>query len=139
MSSFSIKAASAGDHLTIHVLSPPQRTGNLYEDWVQVIVAIKAGGFNGHYDASFLTQDFPQLHSALERLYNDLTGSVTFQAMEGQLEFEIKGDGQGHFQIEGAAVDQLGSDNRLHFSFEFDQTFIPQMLRELSDINVDDR
>jgi hypothetical protein len=57
-----------------------------------------------------------------------------FQTIEDQLEFKIEGDRQGYFQIYGTTINQLGSDNRLHFSFEFNQTFILQMLWELCDI-----
>lgn len=136
MSSFSIKAGNTSDCLKIHILSTPQVTGNPYEDWMDVEVEIKAGGFSGRYKAQFLAQDIPQLQAELERLYSNLSGSLKFQTLEGQLEFEISGDGRGHFQTKCIAIDSLGSENRLYFSLaEFDQTFIPQMIRELSEIN----
>lgn len=135
MSSFSIKADGTSDRLTTHVMSAQQVTGNPYEDWVDVEVVIKAGGFSGKYKAQFLAQDIPQLHAGLEGLYNNLSGSLKFQTLEGQLEFEILGDGRGHFQTKCVAIDELGSENRLYFSLsEFDQTFIPQMLQELTEI-----
>jgi hypothetical protein len=135
MSSFTIKAAGRGDYLTIHVLGIPKITDSPYEDWEDVSVEIKAGGFVGRYGAQFLADEILRLQAELEGLYSKLSGSLKFQPLEGQLEFEITGDGRGHFGIQGEAVDRSGSESRLSFSFEpFDQSFIPQMLEELAEI-----
>ncbi|MBW3636480.1 MAG: hypothetical protein KY445_08460 [Armatimonadetes bacterium] len=85
----------------------------------------------------YLADEILRLRAELERLYNNLSGSLKFQTLEGQMEFEITGNGRGNFEIQGEAVDRLGGGSRLCFSFEaFDQTFIPQMLRELAEIEA---
>lgn len=133
MSSFTIGQRSS-DHLTIHVLSALNDTGNPYENWVDVEVEIKAGGFSARYGADFLTHDILLLHSELKALYNNLAGTLKFQTLEGQLEFEMVGDGKGHFAVRGVAQDELGGERRLHFSLQLDQTFFPAMLSELEQI-----
>lgn len=135
MLSFSIKPESRGDHLTIHILGAPEIAGAAHEDWINVDVEIKAGGFDARYTSQFLVNEILLLQEELERLYNNLLGSLKFQTFEGQLEFEIIGNGRGQFKTQGEAWDKSGGESRLYFSFEaFDQTFIPQMLRELAEI-----
>ncbi|RYX81674.1 hypothetical protein EON83_23040 [bacterium] len=135
MLSFNIKTGSKGDYLTIHVLDTPKSAGARYDDWVDVGVEIKAGGFIARYKAQFFVNEILILQADLERLYNNLSGSLKFQTLEGQLEFEITGNGRGNFETQGEAWDKSGGQSRLCFSFEtFDQTYIPQMLKELAEI-----
>jgi hypothetical protein len=51
--------------------------------------------------------------------------------MEGQIAFSLAGDGNGHVRVQGEAVDTPGGDNRLQFSFDIDQTYLPQICRSL--------
>ena len=54
-----------------------------------------------------------------------------FSTMEGQIAFSLAGDGKGHVRVHGEACDAPGSDNRLHFSFDIDQTYLTQIRRSL--------
>ncbi len=117
------------DCFTIHIKESNQRT----EYW-PVTVEIKSGGFSGQFKAEFLLQDLTRLYADLQRLHHDLLGSLTFHTLEAQLEFEMVGDGRGHFEVTGIARDKQGSQNELFFCFAFDQTFVPTTLGELDDI-----
>lgn len=136
MPSFSIRSSEGGDHLSLHISDAPVIGGSRYEDWAQVEVEVKAGGFRAKFGAEFLLYDIKRLHDELVALQENLAGTLKFQTLEGQLEFVIIGDGKGHFQVNGTAIDSLGSANKLYFEIpQFDQTFIPQMLQELSIMN----
>lgn len=135
MSSFSIRTRREDNRLTIHVVSGGRVTGSPIKDRVDAIINLRAGGFDGRYQAQFLTQDISQLYGDLKTLYNNLSGSLNFQTLESQLEIEIIGDGFGHFQTRCTILDEFSRKNSLYFPLaEFDQTYIPQMLRELSEI-----
>ena len=54
--------------------------------------------------------------------------------MEEQLSIVIRGDAQGHFLAECAAVDAMGVGNRLEFEIAFDQTCLPAILAGLKSI-----
>ena len=126
MPDFSIKSDNSSDHLSISW--KPSR----YE-WVNVEIEIKTGGFNGRYGAEFLSDDMISLHSELQKLYNNLSGNLTFHTLEGQLEFKITGDGRGHFEAECEAQESWNG-SRLIFTLKFDQTHIPRMIRELEEM-----
>jgi hypothetical protein len=51
--------------------------------------------------------------------------------MEGQVAFSLAGDGQGHVRVQGEAADTVGGDNRLQFSFDIDQTYLPGICTSL--------
>ena len=44
----------------------------------------------------------------------------------------MEGDGRGHIQVNGQAIDVVGVGNRLEFSLRMDQTYIPPILKALS-------
>ena len=123
---------SDGDHLTIDIYSNPKPLKCF--DWIDVKITVKAGGFSGKFDASLLFQDFIDIHSELNRLYNNLAGSMKFEALEEQLYIEIFGDGKGHFEAVCKVRDKAGIGNNLEFILNFDQTFIPAILRDLEQI-----
>ena len=120
---------SGGDHLKVHAHCPAN------DEWVNVEVGVGAGGFVGGFGANFLVRDFVHLRSELQRLYDDLSGSMKFETLERQLEFEIIGNGRGHFDIYCLIEDRSsGVPCRMEFGFDFDQSYIPAILRDLDNI-----
>jgi|GEM_PF-774268 len=130
--SFTI-GTDSGDHLTIYIHSAAKSTHRYY-DWVDVQIRVEAGSFTGMFYASLQVHDFVYLRSEFNRLYNDLTGLMKFEAQEEQLYLEIIGDGKGHFEANCVARDKAGMGNKLEFALSFDQTFIPPILRDLDKI-----
>lgn len=120
---------NGGNHVKVHAHCPTN------DDWVGVEIGVRAGDFVGSFGADFLIQDFVHLRTELERLHNDLSGETKFQTMEGQLEFEITGNGRGHFDIYCFVEDRTsGVPCKMEFGFDFDQSYIPAILRDLDDI-----
>ena len=110
-------------------------TGIYYDDnCLDCYVELKFGGFTGAFEASFLTSELIALLPQLEELYKTLEGSASFTSMEHQLEFTITGNGLGSFEIEGEAMDEAGPANLLKFYSDFDQTFLPRVIRQLTAI-----
>ena len=122
--------------LTVRVLGRSHPGANDYWDgnWVNVVIDIVVGGFRGSLGACLFSEDFVHLHQGLSKLHSSLSGRYEFEAMEEQLTLQIFGDGKGHFEINGVVIDQAANGNQLHFSFDVEQTCLPNVLAELDEI-----
>lgn len=110
-------------------------TGEYYDDnWIRGSVYISVGGFKGKYSAAFLTDDLSQFLNELQHLYRSLKGTAEFKTMEGQLYVKASGDGKGHIEIEGKAIDAAGIGNQLNFNLEIDQTDLLQTIKQLREL-----
>ena len=103
-------------------------------NWIYANVAVRAGAFQGAYEALLRTDEFRDLRSQLSELYKALAGVARFDAMENWVRVHVAGDGRGNFLASCMARDNLGMGNELTFELDFDQTAIPQMLRDLDQI-----
>jgi len=101
------------------------------DGWFSADVEVVVGGFRGSYSADFNSWAFSDFHSQLEKLYRTVAGSAAFTSYEAQLELALTCDTQGHIQLRGEAMDYAGTGNKLVFRLEFDQTFLPTILRDL--------
>jgi len=101
-------------------------------NWIESEIQVQAGGFEGAYHANLRSDDFENLNRELTALSQTLSGRATFSTMEEQLSFTMEGNGRGHIRISGQARDVVGTGNRLEFSLEMDQTYLPPILRALA-------
>lgn len=90
----------------------------------------------GKYNAYIFDQELIHLRDELNRIYKNLAGSLKFETLgwmftEKKLEFEVNGNSRGQFDAVGVARHE---NNRLVFNFEFDQSYIPAMIRELDEL-----
>ncbi len=102
--------------------------------WIKAKVSVKAGSFSGQFDTQFMTTDFKRFKQDLTFLYDKLEGTMAFDTLEGQVKIKIKGDGIGHFEACCSVRDNVGTGNKLEFELNFDQTAIPDLLRQLKTI-----
>ena len=100
-------------------------------NWVACELEIVSGGFRGTFPADLRSEEFRAFLEEVEVLSRTLEGAASFSTMEGQIAFSLAGDGKGHVRVQGEAADSPAGDNRLQFSFEIDQTYLPQMCRSL--------
>ena len=101
-------------------------------NWISAKIFIKTGGFIGNYIAEIMTLDFEKFKQELIKLYDNLNGSANFECLEHYLTIKIKGDGLGHFTAYCEAIDKPSDDeNKLSFSFYFDQTQIKDLVNQL--------
>lgn len=109
--------------------------GEYYDDnWLGATVSVKVGGFSGWFGAAFMTEDFSRFLNQLRQLYETLGGKAEFNTIEGQLLIALEGDGKGHIEVRGEAMDAAGTGNRLLFNLAIDQTQLSQTMKELSNI-----
>lgn len=122
------KLASNGDLILIIMKSITN------DGWIESYVEIKAGGFRGSYRAAFMLYDFSVFRDQLKFIYDDLNGIAKFNSLENQLQINIKGDGLGHLVADCIAMEEVGYGNELRFELDFDQTYIPMLIRQLDSI-----
>jgi hypothetical protein len=122
------KLSSNGDMILITMKSITN------DGWIESDVEIKAGGFTGSYNAAFMVYDFSLFRDQLKLIYDDLNGIAKFISLEGQLQINIKGDGLGHLMADCIAMEKVGYGNELRFQIDFDQTYIPMLLKQLDSI-----
>jgi len=122
-----------GQHVVVRALS--RRHPGLFDywdgNWVACEVEIVTSGFRGTFPADLRSEEFRAFLEEVEGLSRTLDGAASFSTMERQIAFSLAGDRRGHVRVHGEACDAPGSDNRLHFSFHIDQTYLPQIHRSL--------
>jgi hypothetical protein len=122
-----------GQHVLVQPLARPHPGLFDYSDgnWITCDIQIAAGAFRGSLRADLRSEEFLAFLEEVTSLSKTLEGTAMFSTMEGQIALVLTGDGRGHVRVEGDAVDAAGSDNRLHFGFEIDQTYLPDICRAL--------
>jgi len=123
-----------GEQLRIDVLGYEREpVGEYFDDnWLTVVVEVKAGGFIGSVSASFLTAEIEAFHQDAANLYDSLAGQAKFRTLEEQLSIDLVGDGLGHIRLTGSAEDQPGLGNTLAFGFAFDKTQLQSSVQSLA-------
>lgn len=126
----------SGDYVKIELtgFAHPEADLDWDRNWINSKVTVKAGGFTGLIDCYLMTTDFERFKHELAQLYNKLNGTAAFDTIEGQVSIKIKGDGIGHLEAQCIVMDNAGIGNKLEFEINFDQTFIPEMIRQLDTI-----
>jgi hypothetical protein len=132
---FEIK--SDGDWIKVLTkgFSYPNSSDDYDSQWIKCYIDLKAGVFSANYKAEFMTVDFKQFKKGLEYLYEHLDRTAKFEGLEGYLKITLKGDGIGHMEVFCEASEQPGyHESTLSFYLDIDQTFIPQLIRQLDEI-----
>ena len=122
-----------GQHLVVRALSRNHPDLFDYRDrnWVACEVEIAAGGFRAAFRADLRSEEFRVFLDEVEALSRTLEGAAGFSTMEGQITLSLTGDGKGHVRVQGDAADTPVGDNRLQFTFDIDQTYLPAICRSL--------
>jgi hypothetical protein len=122
-----------GEHVQISLMSRSHREHDDYWDgnWIASEVELRTGAYRASFRSDFRSEDFVSFHQSVCQLSETLRGSARFDTMEGQLAFELIGDGRGHIRVEGTSLDVVGVGNRLNFRFDIDQTYLAGIIRSL--------
>lgn len=104
------------------------------KNWIHSQITIKGGAFRGQFYCDLMTTDFELFKRELKKLYDSLKGRAEFKTLEGQIHIKIEGDGLGHFSVDCDVMDKAGIGNRLNVEMAFDQTQIPDFVRQLDKI-----
>jgi len=133
---FFIIGKDTSDFLKVEVLDYEHPALSEYWDanWLKAKIKLKIGAFSANYLAQLQTTNFREFQNGLETLYKDLIGEAQFYSLEDWLRIKLSGDGIGHFSLDCQASDFPGTGSRLEFEMQIDQTEIPLLVRQLSEI-----
>lgn len=103
-------------------------------NWFDTKVIVKVGGFAGTVSGQLRKDELASFQTELASLYKSLSGSAKLLTLEGWLSLEITGDGMGHFSCTGEVMDGFIQGNTLIFNLNIDQTFLPEILKNLEKV-----
>lgn len=106
-------------------------------NWLKAKCSVVVSEFSCVLGLSLRTHDFVQFLRQLEEAVRQLKGTAVFATLEEGLEFEIKFKSAGQAELSGRARSQTSlvpDQTVLSFSFETDQSFLAETIRELNGI-----
>jgi hypothetical protein len=103
-------------------------------NWLSTNISVFIGGFRGRVDADLRAEELVAFRDQLRAVYESLSGRAEFHTMEGWLGLQVLADKTGHLRVTGDLLDEPGIGNRLSFSLDLDQTYLPNVLSALDEI-----
>jgi hypothetical protein len=104
------------------------------KNWIHSRITVKGGAFRGQFYCDLMTTDFEFFKRELKKICDSLKGQAEFKTLEGQIQIKIEGDGLGYFSVDCEVMDEAGIGNKLNIAMAFDQTQIPDFVRQLEKI-----
>jgi hypothetical protein len=117
--------------LTLHGRTLPDAADPWDADWLDCTAEVTAGAFRGHLNRSLRSDELERFSRQLARLYDRLTGEAVLETLEHWLAIRVAGDGRGHLEASCRLCDDPACGNTLDFRLHFDQTSLPDLLRQL--------
>ena len=133
---FEIRDTENFIRIYVNGLNYPNAELDWDRNWVNTLVLVKAGAFNGEFKADSMTTDFEIFKKELKALYQNLDREATFKGIESQVTIRVQGDGIGHLKTECSLLDYAGTGNELKCELEFDQTQLPELIDQLEQITI---
>jgi hypothetical protein len=104
------------------------------EGWLYANVKFDYKNFSAKFPISLMLNDFYPFRDELIKLNTSLTGTANFSTLEQNVVLQLTGDGLGHIKINGVLRHDSEYDLQLHFEVISDQTFLPILVKECTDI-----
>jgi hypothetical protein len=135
----SMEIGGHGGHIKMDVqgYERPETSDEDDANWLVAQCKVAAAEFSCILKLSLVTRDFVEFLAQLEKAVDSLNGAATFTTLEEGLHIEIKFNHAGHADLFGRARSQTSmvpEQSVLSFSFETDQSFLAQTVRELKGI-----
>ena len=121
-----IQLGSKSEYVKIE-LTPPFSS----EGWCQARVEIAVSGFRGNIEPWLELSDIKRFATQLLTMYESLQGEAKLQPLEEQLVLVLQAQTGGHIQVQGTAWSKATYENKLEFSLQLDQSFLPATLQQL--------
>jgi hypothetical protein len=115
-----------GDSITLHLRHSADHL-------LSCNVAIRAGGFRGILETELFADELRELQSQINRVRQDLSGTVKFSNEVRGLEFTLVMNKNGRAAVEGTARD-LARGSRLFFTFLTDESYLAKTVDDLTDV-----
>jgi hypothetical protein len=104
-------------------------------NWLKARVTVSAGAWAGSFEANLRAEEFEVFREQCESLQKTLKGTAAFNPLEPWFRLRLTGDGKGHIELTGDAIDRVGTGNQLRFAFrDLDQTFLPPLIDQLREV-----
>jgi hypothetical protein len=136
---FEIKGINENDFIRIDVggLNFPNAELDWDKNSLKAVVIFKVSAFSGNLVTYLMTTDFEIFKRELKILYDNLDGTANFEGIEGNITIHIKGDGIGHLYAKCFITDSFPDGNELNCEIGFDQTQIPELIKQLEKITTE--
>lgn len=87
-----------------------------------------------HLETNFEVEEFDlqNLLSLLEKMYNRQQKYITFNPLSGKIIIRISED-NGYINVKGEVYNEM-STCRLEFTYDIDQSFIPDLIKEIETV-----
>lgn len=109
----------------------PSATHEDDANWLTCGITVRVEPFSGCFRAAFQTRDLVNLYEQLKKALQSLSGTVSFQNLEGDLSLTIEFNRRGGASVMGVAGSHGSQRAALHFRLDTDQSALSQTLREL--------
>jgi len=111
------------------------RNRRAIDKWVNCDVEVRVKGFRASISAEFEDRDFLRFENELRTLYDKLSGTARLWPRDEQLTLTLQGNGLGRIEVNGSAWYVACYGSKLEFEFEIDQSYLPAVLHQLSEID----
>jgi hypothetical protein len=101
-------------------------------EWLICKTIFNYDGFEAKLKFSGILGDFGRFLNRLQIFYDTLKGEAQFNSIEDNVSFQFSTDGLGHVSINGY-LRHSGYEVMTSFLIHSDQTFLPELLRELKE------
>ncbi|MHB1498853.1 MAG: WapI family immunity protein [Acidimicrobiales bacterium] len=86
--------------------------------------------------AGLRVDELARFRKQLQDLYRTLEGEARLESIEDWLNIVATGDGLGHVNVVGSAMDEPGMGNELRFRLQLDQTYLPAIIDSLLEVEA---
>ena len=106
-------------------------------NWLSTDIRATICGFNVRVDADLRVDEFEAFRSEVSELHSGARRDAKLETMEGWISMHLTlTDRLGHICCTGTILDEPGIGNHLEFSLDIDQSYLPQLVRELDEVLV---
>jgi hypothetical protein len=137
MKAMEIRGHSGRVKIEIQGYERPENANEDDSNWLVSKCEVAVGEFACALGLSLVTRELVHFLAQLEEAVASLQGTSTFTTLEGGIQIEIKFTRAGHAELFGRARSQISlvpDQSVFSFSFETDQSFLAQTVRELKGI-----
>ena len=99
--------------------------------WIECDLEMTVGAFRAAFPAHLRSEDFQSFLQEAQDLRRTLEGAASFDTLEGQLALTLTGDEGGRLHVNGEAIDDAGTGNRLQFKFDVDHSCLQNICASL--------
>ncbi len=129
-----IVIGDSGDSVRIRVVGRkhPEAADSSDGNWLVSPITVRVGGFVGEIAAGLRAEELVRFRESLEHVAAHGTGTAVLNSIEEWLSLAVVHEPSGALSVSGAAADQPGIGNTLHFTLPLiDGSQLPVLIEDL--------